>query len=167
MGSGKSSIGKLLAQKYDTTFIDLDDYIIKKHNMSVSLIFEKHGEPYFRKIETDALSEVISMPNTIISLGGGTPCFDQNAKLIFNNSRSITVFLNPEINTLAQRLWTRKEKRPIISKFNSINDLLVFMQDHLGGRMSFYNQADCTISHAESKEEELIQIETYLNFRLR
>jgi len=76
MGCGKSSIGNELASKTAMEFLDLDDYIESQEKKSISQIFEDHGEIYFRKKEHLYLKEVLEKyKNSIISLGGGTPCF--------------------------------------------------------------------------------------------
>lgn len=71
MGSGKSTVGRLLAKKLGKEFIDLDDYIEEQEGMSIPEIFEKKGEPYFRQKESDALAD---LPNSagVVATGGGT-----------------------------------------------------------------------------------------------
>ena len=71
-GAGKTSVGRALSYRLKMAFVDMDDFIEKRKNMTVSEIFEKYGEEYFRKLETETakfLSE--NYKNTIISTGGG------------------------------------------------------------------------------------------------
>ena len=75
MGSGKTEIGSRISQKLGMKFIDLDQYIEKKEDSSITKIFEKKGDIYFRKIESKYLHEIIKKDNIILSLGGGTPCY--------------------------------------------------------------------------------------------
>ncbi|HIF14924.1 MAG TPA: shikimate kinase, partial [Bacteroidetes bacterium] len=89
MGSGKTTIGKQLAKKLNYNFIDLDQYIEKALNTSVSSIFSDKGEPYFRDIETSYLKKALELKNSVISLGGGTPCFNNNMDIINVHSKSI------------------------------------------------------------------------------
>ena len=86
MGSGKSTIGKKLSEVLMYNFIDLDDYITKRESLSIQDIFETKGEIYFRKKETEYLMEVLwEESNIILSLGGGTPCYGNNLKIINDN----------------------------------------------------------------------------------
>ena len=76
MASGKSTIGRILADKLNYSFIDLDDYIEEKEQTSVSEIFKSKGEIYFRKLETTSLQALLNnKDNLVLSLGGGTPCY--------------------------------------------------------------------------------------------
>ena len=81
MGSGKTEIGSRISQKLGMKFIDLDQYIEKKEDSSITRIFEKKGDIYFRKIESKYLHEIIKKDNIVLSLGGGTPCYHQNHKI--------------------------------------------------------------------------------------
>ena len=93
MGSGKSLIGSHLAKKVDYKFIDLDQYIEKNETCSISKIFEDSGDIYFRKIETKYLIKCLSENNNIVlSLGGGTPCYNDNLTHI-NSANNISIYL--------------------------------------------------------------------------
>ena len=93
MGSGKSLIGSNLAKKIDYKFIDLDQYIEKNEACSISKIFEDSGDIYFRKIETKYLIKCLSQNNNIVlSLGGGTPCYNDNLTHI-NSTNNISIYL--------------------------------------------------------------------------
>ena len=72
MGSGKSSIGKLIAKKINYNFIDTDILIEKKENKSINQIFAENGEEYFRALEKKITLNCLNNKKTIISLGGGT-----------------------------------------------------------------------------------------------
>ena len=71
MGSGKSSIGKILSKKLNLDFIDIDEKIEKSEENTISNIFLKKGESYFRKIEQNITINYLKLENKIISLGGG------------------------------------------------------------------------------------------------
>src|ERR1700739_3799026 len=86
--AGKSSIGKQLAKKTNFTFIDLDDIISAKEEVSIKQLFQEKGETYFREIESKYLKEVSqTKENTIVSLGGGTPCFYNNIDVILSSGK--------------------------------------------------------------------------------
>jgi len=71
MGAGKTTVGKLLAQKLNRPFVDIDDVIEKKADLTIPIMFEKYGEDYFRKLETDTLQRIASDPGNVIATGGG------------------------------------------------------------------------------------------------
>lgn len=143
MASGKSIIGKDLANKLDYNFIDLDDYIVAREGESISSIFESFGEIYFRKIESKYLMEVLeSKNNVVLSLGGGTPCYGNNIDLIYSNEKVVSFYLKASINTLVSRLEKEKSKRPLVARLNSRNNLQEFVGKHLFERNQFYNQAN-------------------------
>lgn len=88
MGCGKSTTGKLLAQKAGLKFTDLDDYIEEKEGMSIPEIFSQKGEPYFREREAQAVKE-LSAENSVVACGGGTIINDNSARIARENG---TVF---------------------------------------------------------------------------
>lgn len=141
MGSGKSTIGLQLATILGYEFIDLDNFIEKKEQLSVKEIFKSKGEIYFRKLENTCLKEIYASKNNIVlSLGGGTPCFSGNMELINSeNSKSIYLKLLPK--SLSNRLFSEKGHRPLISHLKTEDDLVEFIAIHLFERQNFYSQA--------------------------
>ena len=140
MGSGKTEIGSRISQKLGMKFIDLDQYIEKKEDSSITKIFEKKGDIYFRKIESKYLHEIIKKDNIILSLGGGTPCYHKNHK-IFNSDNNISFYLKYSRKNLSKRLFTIKKNRPLISNFKSEENLLEFVSKHLFEREYYYSMA--------------------------
>lgn len=145
MGSGKSHIGQLLSSAMGLHYIDLDKEIEKK-GMSISEIFNQKGENYFRKLEREALLETIALEKTIIACGGGTPCFFDNMEWM--NRNGITIFLNPAIEILMERLINEREKRPLLLK-KSDNEIHTYIIELLKTRMQFYQKADFEIQDAD------------------
>ena len=145
MGSGKSTIGRLLSKKLNINFIDLDDYIERQLEKSISTIFEEHGEIYFRKMEHNFVKELMSKKDSfILSTGGGTPCYSQNMEVI--NSKSINVFyLKLSIAALVERLTLEKEHRPLIKNIETA-EIQEFIGKHLFERSYYYQQATNSIS---------------------
>ena len=155
MGCGKTSIAKYLAEKLNLNYIDLDQKIEIKYNMKISEIFKLKGELEFRKIENKTLIDVLcSTKKFIISLGGGTPCYFNNMNLISKNSKFV-FYINTPNNILSQRLYKEKKTRPIISHFNSLNSLKVFVSKHIFERSYFYNMANYKINAEEKKIEQI------------
>ena len=119
MASGKSTIGKLLAHNMYLPFIDLDQYIEKKEGKTISEIFEDKGEIYFRYQEHFYLKELLASENKfVLSLGGGTPCYAGNMKLISDNENSKSIYLQASIKTITDRLKKQRQKRPLVSEIN-------------------------------------------------
>ncbi len=145
MGSGKSAIGKPLAKLTSLPCIDLDDFIMESENMPIGQIFSEKGEIYFRKKEHQYLSELLSSPGRkIISLGGGTPCYHDNI-LLLKKREIVSFYLKASIETLLNRLKPEIDKRPILQRFSTPEELTEFIAKHLFERQFYYNQADFTI----------------------
>ncbi len=146
MASGKSTIGRVLAEKLNYNFIDLDDYIEKKEQISVGNIFKSKGEIYFRKLETNYLKAILENENhVVLSLGGGTPCYGDNMNLILNDANSKSIYLKTSIPTLVSRLKNEKSKRPLIAHIETDDLLTEFIGKHLFERAQYYNLAETKI----------------------
>lgn len=143
MGSGKSTIGKNLAKKLNKEFIDLDDYIVEKKQMTITDIFQQFGEEEFRKLENSALKEIIKNKNQIIATGGGVPCFYDNMEIM--NENGTTVFLQLSAEELAKRLANEKAQRPLIAELSN-SELIDFINKKLNERDKFYNKAKVIIN---------------------
>ncbi len=140
MGSGKTSLGKRLANKLNYDFVDLDQELEKTHKMSVNELFSVHGEAYFRNLESNWLNE-FEGNNVVISLGGGTPCFNNNMNLI--NEKGLSVYIQISLNSLTNRLYHAKNTRPIIAHVKEdVTKLKSFIKDMLNNRESDYLEAN-------------------------
>ncbi|MEO8932932.1 MAG: shikimate kinase [Xanthomarina sp.] len=154
MASGKSLIGRELAKVLNCEFLDLDNFIEEKESKTISKIFLEKGEIFFRKIENSYLKEVLSSKKKIVlSLGGGTPCFSNNLKLILESEDVQSIFLNVPINELAKRLMLDKTNRPLVEYVTNENDMLEYVGKHIFERLAFYNQATFKIDANKAKEE--------------
>ena len=153
MGSGKSTIARLLSKSIDYVFKDLDEVIEKELNLSITSIFEQKGEVYFRKIEHEVLKKIIqSDENMILSLGGGTPCFTNNQELLHSENIT-TIYLKTSIEKLYERLNNQKTNRPLIASKNE-DEMKEFIAKHLFERSFYYNQADYIISTDHKSPQE-------------
>jgi shikimate kinase len=117
MGSGKSSIGHLVSKKLKLKFIDIDNLIEKETGMSISNIFEKKGESYFRDIEERVAFKALKNTNHVISLGGGGFINDKIRKDVLTNH--LPFWLSWEYSTLLKRIKDSK-KRPLAFKSTDI-----------------------------------------------
>ncbi len=158
MASGKSTIGKKISKIMDFDFIDLDDYIEKNENLSVREIFKTKGEIHFRKLEQSYLKKLTKISNkTIISLGGGTPCFYDTMTWLNNLDSFKTIYLKTNLDILTDRLFLDKS-RPLISHLNTKEELKDFIAKHLFERSYYYNQASIVIESTTSQEETINNI---------
>lgn len=158
MGSGKSVIGKELAIVLGYCFIDFDTHIEQLEGLSIGRIFDTKGEIYFRKKETLYLEELTTSnrDNTIIALGGGTPCYGANLKLILDSGASST-YLHTSVQELTQRLWKERSQRPLISSQKSKENLEEFIRKHLFERGFYYNQANRVLKTDGKTIPEIVQ----------
>ena len=141
MASGKSTIGKILAEKMQISFIDLDAYIEDKEKMSVSDVFKEKGEIYFRKQEHVYLKELLDKKeNFVLSLGGGTPCYAGNMNVLLSYEDVTSIYLKTSIQTVVERLVNEKSQRPLVARLDK-DELAEFVAKHLFERSYYYNQA--------------------------
>ncbi len=133
MGSGKSSIGSLVAKKLKLNFIDIDDEIENNLNITIKKIFEVKGENFFRKIEEQTTLKKLKLTSTVISLGGGAFINNNIRKEILKNHLSF--WLNWDDNILLNRIKNSK-KRPLT--FNASDTELI---DLIRKRSNIYSKA--------------------------
>ncbi len=153
MGSGKTTIGKKLAKKLAYQFVDLDDLIEKKCGTSIANYFEKYGEESFRIIEQQTLRETLEQNNTIVSTGGGTPCFFSNMAEI--NQTGISFYLKTDVDLLVSRLKGATDKRPLIRNMNS-EDLKKYLTDLTSIREPFYQKANFVVNAKDLTVEKML-----------
>lgn len=146
MGSGKSAVGKKLAAALGFPFKDMDAEIEKREGVSISNIFSKKGEIYFRKVENAVLKKILSQTgNLVLSTGGGTPCYADSMSFIAERENVVAVYLKTPLDVLCTRLFHEKSKRPLIAHLKSEEELNDFIRKHLFERAFYYNQATVII----------------------
>lgn len=115
MGSGKSTIGNIIAQRLHREFQDSDHYIENRTGVDIARIFDVEGEQGFRDRESNALKELLSESNRVIATGGGSVLSQKNQQLL--KQKGFIVFLDTSINQQMQRL-RRDKKRPLLQTEN-------------------------------------------------
>lgn len=131
MGSGKTSIGKILAKKMGMNFIDLDNEIIKDQQCSISEIFDRFGEEKFRHLENKKLLSTLEIDNCVISTGGGIIMDQDNIKIMVENGSIIHLDIDLEIQLLRIK---NKKNRPLLRDKDDERKILVKMRkerDHI------------------------------------
>ena len=156
MGSGKSTHGKKLAGIMRLPFTDLDLYIQKKENKTVQFIFDNEGEEQFRFLETKYLNELILEPQPmIVSLGGGTVCYNNNLELIKKNG--VLIYIEMPAQAIAERLQKSKQKRPLLQKVSPDN-LVNYIEEKLIERTVFYKQSHFIVNGLDLNYLQLQQL---------
>lgn len=111
MASGKSTVGRCLAEKLGWDFFDVDREVERSTGVSISYIFEKEGEQGFRSRETAKMAELTHRPRTVVAMGGGAPMFEVNRKLL---KRGLVIYLTSTVSDIIER--TRCDKtRPLLA----------------------------------------------------
>ncbi len=150
-GCGKSTLGKRIAAQLGYQFLDLDALFEQRYG-DISDFFAKEGEMAFRRIETDLLHETATNINTLISTGGGTPCYGDNMKYINDNGFSVYLYLPAKV--LADRLKNSHKQRPLL---RGQCDLLQYIKQTLPIREMYYRQATLIVSVLDIHTDRVVE----------
>jgi shikimate kinase len=152
MGSGKSTVGPILANTIGFHFIDLDALIEQNEGKRISEIFAAEGEQKFRSLERQTLREILGRKATIVSLGGGTVTNDETLSLV--KQHGVLVYLKSDVDHIFQRLRTKSD-RPMLrddeGKLLDGDSLRLKIEGLLAARERFYLQADVVITTDDKK----------------
>ena len=152
MGSGKSTLGKRVANKIGKPFIDMDDRLEETFGCSIRDYIEEFGLDSFRQEESELLRIIMSEPSSVIATGGGTPC--SKGSMEWMRKHGIVVHLSVSPKVLAKRLEGNCENRPLLANVNS-NELERTIGRQLLVRASSYSGAN-TKWDEEEYDDELI-----------
>jgi shikimate kinase len=159
MGAGKTTVGRCLATLLQLPFADLDREIEQRAGATVREIVENQGEPWFRRLELEALQAMLEMGDTVVATGGGTLTSELGARLI--REGGLSVWLNPSFATIVDRIGALgKADRPL---FRDEAQVLALYRD----RLPAYRKADLTVdvSPDEAPEEVAARIAMLLRER--
>lgn len=159
MGTGKTSVGKILAKKLGFKFVDVDDIIEKKEGMKISDIFKKFGENRFREIEAEMIKLIAKKRGQVISTGGGAVLRDENMDAL--KSTGVVFCLTASEDTIFERVKNSKN-RPLLQ----FEDLKGKIRELLRKRMDKYMNAHFLINTEGLTPEEVAEkiIEEYERF---
>ena len=150
MGTGKTSVGREIAGVLGLKFIDLDELIVKKEGRSINDVFAQDGEPYFRKIEKEALKEVSQGVGQVVSCGGGIVIDPENIIIMKQSGRCIVLTARPEV--IFERI-KKEAHRPLLNTadpLTKINELLTI-------RKPYYDQAEFLIDTSDISILKVVQ----------
>ncbi len=143
-GSGKSTLGKQLAEHLQVNFVDLDAEIENREGRIIADIFREDGEDHFRLIEAKILREWLSSRQSFtMATGGGAPCFHGGMDLI--NEHGVSVFLDCSVAELIERV-KRNRERPLLLSADE-NELREKLERMLQARVSCYKKAKITLTN--------------------
>ncbi|MEM8486643.1 MAG: shikimate kinase [Bacteroidota bacterium] len=148
MGSGKSTVGPLLAEQLDWSFVDLDANIESAIDMPIAAFFSSQGEPAFRAVEQKQLFKTTASDASVIAVGGGALCTQDNLEFALNSG--VVVFLSVAVPELVRRLKAEQATRPMLLSDDgellpdaTVRDRIELL---LNRRLGFYNQAHLTVA---------------------
>jgi shikimate kinase len=158
MGVGKTHWGKVLAKRYGMPHLDLDDYMVAVSGITVQQWFESSGERLFRAFEKDCVQGILETfrdQPLVLSLGGGTPCFNQLDTLL--SQQTLSIFLYEEAKVLKDRLLTSSQVRPLLQgkKGKILLEKLIEMECD---RNPIYEKASFKVKSDENALTELCKI---------
>lgn len=139
MGTGKSSVGQMLAAQLHFAFLDTDHVIEARANQSISDIFARQGEAAFRELERGVVRELESRKKTVIATGGGLPAFDDNLASLKTHALVVCLWAS------ADKIWERVKNqthRPLLND----PDPPARIRSLLATREPFYRQADVLVN---------------------
>lgn len=139
MGTGKSSVGRLVADVLHFTFLDTDDVIKARAGMSIAEIFEHQGEPAFRDWERRIVDELTRRHRTVIATGGGLPANEANLASLKTHSLVVCLWASPE--KILERV-RHQTHRPLLNE----PEPLAKIRDLLAQREPYYRQADVLVN---------------------
>ena len=148
MGAGKTSVGKELANRHNLKFIETDEYIEKKQNMTIKEIFEKYGEDYFRDLENEVTREISNSENCVVSTGGGLMTYKRNSDLLIDN---IVIFLDASFERLEN-----DTTRPLFQNIENAKKLYDKRKNIYKDVSNLTIDADGSIEECVKKIEKLI-----------
>jgi shikimate kinase len=155
MGCGKTHWGKILGQKLNVPFFDLDEKVVEHEGKDIAQIFEELGEEYFRLVEKDVLHLLTeSHDSFVMATGGGTPCFYNTIDYL--KKQGTVVWINCSTDCLYQRLIKEKQQRPLIRNIPD-EELKTYIIKKYSGRKIFYQKANVILP------EEIISLDKMVN----
>lgn len=147
MGSGKSTLGKKLANRLDVPFIDSDQAIEVKYGKSIGELFTVLGEGHFRGLERDFIEELaLTDGSFVVATGGGMPCYGNNADRL--NEIGTTIYLKRSAKELVNRLENAKAIRPLVEGLSGA-ELHEYIEVKLAEREEYYKRAMITLERGE------------------
>lgn len=144
MGSGKSTVAGFLCREYGLQQVEMDQQIEKEAGMTIAQIFEKKGEPHFRRMETELLKRLQEQKNTVVSCGGGTPMREENVREMKRQGKIVLLLAEPE--TIYERV-KNTHNRPLLEGNMNVD----YIRQLMDARKDRYEAAADICVHTDGK----------------
>jgi len=151
MGAGKSTIGKMLAQRIGYKFYDTDHLVMRGFGKPVSRIFEENGEASFRKAEMMVLKELAGRHKLVISTGGGTLVRDEPYQLA--RETGTLIYLRAPVADLYERVIFSPKDRPVVD----VPDNELLFHERFEERRQYYERSDITVDTINRKPDDVVR----------
>lgn len=151
MGSGKSTIARLLSERLGVTQVEMDEVIVQEQGMPITEIFEKYGEEHFRDIETDLVRRLQAQDGVVVSCGGGAVLRKENRRIM--KESGVIVWLAADPETILERVKHSSE-RPVLNGNMNLEYITGLMEKR---RACYEATADFVVSTDGKKREEICE----------
>ena len=150
MGTGKTSVGRALSKRLRLKFVDMDESIVKKEKRSINDIFDTEGEPYFRKVEKEALKEVADRVAQVVACGGGIVIDPENIEVMKKTGKIIALTARPQAILERTKKYTHRPLLNVAEPEAKIEELLRI-------RRPYYAKADFSIDTSDLSVKQVAQ----------
>jgi shikimate kinase len=152
-GSGKTTVGKILARKLGRELVEMDELIIKRAGLTITEIVEKYGWERFREIEAEITSEVARRDNIINATGGGVVTREKNVMRL--KKKGVVVWLKAGVDTLLERIGEDSQRPPLVSGRTRRGDIELTLNER---KPLYQKAADLTINTEDKTPEEVAEL---------
>lgn len=149
MGTGKTTVGKLIAKALNKVFLEMDEEIEREQAMPISEIFSRFGEAHFRKLEGQLLARISQRQDLVVSCGGGLACDQENLNTL--KATGFVICLEASSRTIYERVRSSTH-RPLLQ----VKEPQHAIEELLKKRQGCYRQADFTIDTEASTPEQVV-----------
>ncbi|MCF6266815.1 MAG: shikimate kinase [Desulfuromusa sp.] len=149
MGTGKTTLGRLLAERIDYEFIDTDAQIEEQTGKTIAELFQTEGETAFRKLESELVEELAQQEGLVIATGGGLVLNPKNATLLSKTGQIICLTASPE--EILARVSRQQDVRPLLQEKDPQAKIIELLQQ----RAAIYNQFP-QLSTSQQTQEQLV-----------
>lgn len=150
MGAGKTAVGNMLARRLGKSFIDVDLLIEEKSGLTINEVFDRHGEPYFRRIESEMIADISKSDDLIVAAGGGAVVDDSNLANLQKMGHLIYLSARPEV---IHERTKHKHHRPLLETEDRRERIAHLLEQ----RRPYYARADYEIDTSNLTVEDVVE----------